>query len=65
VSRLEQIKDEVNRLSQADHGALLYWLANALEDELELTEEFKTELKRGEADFAPGRFRIRRPGSAM
>ena len=43
--KLEQIKDGVKRLSKADQEALLDWLTNVLEDELELTEEFKAKIE--------------------
>jgi hypothetical protein len=55
----------MKRLSQADQDALPGWLTNVLEGESELTEEFKAEIKRGEADIAAARFRIRRPDPAM
>jgi predicted transcriptional regulator len=58
MSKLEQIKDDVKRLSKADQKALLDWLTNVLEDELELTDEFKAEIERGEADLAAGHVRI-------
>ena len=58
MSKLEQIKDDVKRLSKADQKALLDWLTNVLDDELELTDEFKAEIERGDADLAAGRVRI-------
>jgi hypothetical protein len=41
MSKLEQIKDDVKRLSKADQQVLLGWLTNLLEDGLQLTDEFK------------------------
>ena len=55
---LEQIKDDVLRLSKDDQEALLEWLTNVLEDDLELTDEFKAKIEQGKADIAAGRFRI-------
>ncbi len=60
---LEQIKDDVKRLSKDDQEALLDWLTNLLEDELEFTDEFKAKIEQGKADIAAGRVRIIRPNS--
>ena len=60
---LEQIKDEVLRLSKDDQKALLDWLTNLLEDDLELTDEFKAKIEQGKADIAAGRVRTVRPNS--
>jgi len=65
MSKLEQIQDDVKRLSKADQEALLDWLSSMLEEELELTDEFKAEIEQGKADIAAGRFRVRRPDSAI
>ena len=65
MSKLEQIKEDVKRLSKADQEALLDWLTNVLEDELELTDEFKAKIEQGKADIAAGRFRVHRPDSPM
>ena len=65
MSMLEQIKDDVRRLSKGDQEALLDWLTNLLEDELELTDEFKAKIEQGRADIAAGRFRVRRPDSTI
>ena len=51
------------RLPKADQEALLDWLPNVLEDDLELTGEFKAKIDQGEADIVAGLFRIARPGS--
>jgi hypothetical protein len=63
MSTIEQIKDDVKQLSQADQEALLDWLTNVLEDDLELTDEFKAKIEQGKADIAAGRVRIVRPNS--
>ena len=64
MSKLDQIKDDTKRLSKADQEVLLDWLTNMLEDQLELTDEFKAAIQRGEADIAVGRVRIVRPDSS-
>ena len=38
---LEQIENEVKQLTKAQQEALRDWLENLLEDQLELTDEFK------------------------
>jgi hypothetical protein len=48
TSALEKIKQEIRLLSKADQEALREWLENILEDELELTDEFKAKIERGE-----------------
>ena len=60
---LEQIYDEIKRLSKEDQEALLDWLTNLLEDDLELTDEFKAKIEQGKADIAAGRVRIVQPNS--
>jgi hypothetical protein len=37
------------------------WLENLLEEQLELTDEFKAKIERGEHDLREGRARIRKP----
>jgi len=41
MSKLEQVEEQVKRLSTAEQEALRDWLDNLLEDELEFTDEFK------------------------
>ena len=60
---LEQIYDDIKRLSKDDQEALLDWLTNLLEDQLELADEFKATIEQGKADIAAGRVRIIRPNS--
>ena len=49
------------RLTKAEKEALLDWLSNILEDELELTEEFKAKIQNGDRDLSQGRVRVRKP----
>jgi len=58
---LEQVEEQVKQLSRTEREALLDWLGNILEDELELTEEFKAKIERGEQDIREGRVRLRKP----
>jgi hypothetical protein len=61
MSALEKIEEQVKRLSKAEQEALRDWLENILEDELELTDEFKAKIAQGEKDIREGRVRIRKP----
>ncbi|HWC61357.1 MAG TPA: hypothetical protein VHC44_16810 [Verrucomicrobiae bacterium] len=61
MSALEQIEEQVKRLSKAEQEALRDWLENVLEDELEMTDEFKAKIERGEKDIREGHVRIRNP----
>jgi hypothetical protein len=58
---LEQIEQQVKQLSRAQQEALRDWLENVLEDQLEMTDEFKAEIERGEQDLREGRVRVRKP----
>ena len=61
MSQLEQVEEQVKRLSLVDQEALRDWLENLLEDRLELKDEFKAEIEAGKKDIADGRYRTRRP----
>ena len=58
---LEQIEQQVKQLTRPEQEALRDWLENVLEDELEMTDEFKAKIERGEQDLREGRVRIRKP----
>ena len=58
---LEQVENQVKLWTKAEQEALLDWLANMLEDQLEFTEEFKAKIQRGEQDIREGRVRRRKP----
>lgn len=58
---LQQIEEQVKMLTKAEREALLDWLVNVMEDELEFTDEFKAKIERGEEDIRQGRVRIRKP----
>jgi len=61
VPLLEQIENEVKKLTKAQQEALRDWLENLLEDQLEITDDFKAKIERGEQDLSEGRVRIRKP----
>ena len=58
---LETIENQVKGLTGPEREALRDWLENMLEDELELTDEFKARIQRGEQDIREGRVRVRKP----
>ena len=60
MSTLEQVEEQVKRLSPAEQEALRDWLDNLLEDRLELRDEFKAEIQAGIKDIAEGRYRVHR-----
>ena len=61
MSVLEQIEEQVKRLSKAEREALRDWLEQILEDELEMTDEFKAKIEQAEKDLREGRVRICKP----
>jgi mRNA-degrading endonuclease RelE of RelBE toxin-antitoxin system len=61
VPTLEQVEEQVKLLAKAEREALLDWLGNMMEDELEMTAEFKAKIERGEDDIRKGRVRVRKP----
>jgi hypothetical protein len=58
MSQLEEIKQQVMQLTVREQRALRNWLYDILEDELELTDEFKAKIERAKRDIAEGRGRI-------
>ena len=61
MQTLEKIEQEVKQLTRAEQEALRDWLDHMLEDELELTDEFKAKIERGEQDIREGRVRVHKP----
>jgi cell shape-determining protein MreC len=60
VSKVEQIKSELRKLSQAELHQIRDWLDDLIEDELELTPEFEEAIRRSKQELAEGKFsRIR------
>jgi hypothetical protein len=58
---LEELESDVRMLPPEKQEELRDWLENLLEDQLELTGEFKAKIERGEQDLREGRSRIRKP----
>ena len=61
MSNLEYVEQAVLALTPREQADLRDWLENVIEDRLEMTEEFKSEIEAGKADIAEGRVRVRRP----
>ena len=62
MTTLDQIEKQVEQLPIGEKKALLQWLEDLLEDELEFTEEFKAIIERAKRDIAQGRGRVVKPG---
>lgn len=63
MSKVEQLEAAMSNLTVDELQEIRDWLENFLEDELELTDEFKAQIEQAERDMAEGRYsRIRRPG---
>jgi hypothetical protein len=61
MATLEKIEKQVEQLPIAEKKALLQWLEDLLEDELEFTDEFKAKIERAKRDIAEGRGRVVKP----
>ena len=61
MKTLQQVENEVRKLSPQEQEQLRDWLENLLEDRLELRDEFKAEIEAGKKDIAEGRYRIHKP----
>jgi hypothetical protein len=61
MATLVQIEKQVEQLPTAEKKALLQWLEDLLEDELEFTDEFKAKIERAKRDIAEGRGRTVKP----
>ena len=61
---LQEIEHQVKQLTKSEQEALKDWLENVMEDELEMTDEFKAKIERGEQDLREGPLRIRKSCSS-
>jgi|GEM_PF-1001226 hypothetical protein len=61
MKTLEEVEADVRMLPLEKQEELRDWLENLLEDQLELTDEFKAKIDRGERDIQEGRVQIRKP----
>jgi len=58
---LQEIEHQIKQLTKVEQEALRGWLENMLEDELEMTDEFKAKIACGEENLCEGRVRVRKP----
>ena len=60
MKTLEQVEADVRSLPLEQQQELRDWLENLLEDQLEMTDEFKVKIEHGEQDIQEGRVRVRK-----
>jgi Domain of unknown function (DUF4440) len=61
---VQEIEQAIRTLPRTEIERLRNWIEDYLEDQLELTEEFKTKIEQGKRDIAQGRVRTRQPNAA-
>jgi len=62
MSKVEQTKADLSKLSPAELRQIREWLDHIIEDELEFTPEFENSIQRSERDMTAGKAaRVRRP----
>ena len=59
MSTVKEIESAIQKLAPNEVKELLEWIQDHLEDELEMTDEFKASIERGKQDIAAGRTRVR------
>jgi hypothetical protein len=58
---VHEIEQAIRTLPRGDVEQLRAWIEDFLEDQLELTDEFKASIERGKQDIADGKVRVREP----
>jgi hypothetical protein len=62
VTKVEQVEDELRKLSQTELRQIREWLDDVIEDELQFTPEFERSIERSEREMAEGKSaRVREP----
>jgi hypothetical protein len=62
MSKVEQTKADLSKLSPAELRQIREWLDDIIEDELEFTPEFEESIRQAEHDMAHGKsVRVREP----
>ena len=64
MSKIEQIESDLQKLSVQELEQVRDWLEGFLEDQLQVSDEFKASIERGQRDLAEERVRVRKPGEA-
>ena len=58
-SDVQEIEQAIRTLPRQQVEHLRDWIENLLEDQFDLTEEFKASIERGKADIVAGKTRVR------
>jgi hypothetical protein len=58
---VQEVEQAVQAWPREHQEQLREWLDDLLEDQLELTDEFKATIERGFAEIAAGKGRVRKP----
>jgi len=62
MSTVKEIETAIARLTVEDMEAIRDWLDDLIEDQLEVTDEFKAKIQRAEKEIASGiHSRVRQP----
>lgn len=61
MSTVQEIEAAIPRLKREEIEALQDWIADYLEDQLELTDEVKARLDQSRREIVAGNFTIRQP----
>jgi hypothetical protein len=61
MNTVEEIEAAIPRLARPELEALKAWFDDFCEDQLELTDEVKTQLDAARAEIAAGQYRLRQP----
>lgn len=64
MSGVQEIEKAIRSLPRSEAERLHDWLADYLEDQLEVSEEFAARIDRGKKDIAEGRVRTRHQDKA-
>ena len=51
MSKVEQVENELRKLSQAELRQIREWLDDVIEDELQFTPEFESSIRQSEHDW--------------
>lgn len=58
---IQEIERAIQELPRKEVETLRDWIENFLEDQLEMTDEFKAKIERAEQEMAAGKGRVRNP----
>ncbi len=58
-SDVQEMERAIRSLPRPEVEQVREWIENFLEDQLELTDEFKASIERGKRDIAEGNVRVR------